>query len=399
MTFDPTPIKLNQHVFMDTAYRHPQLGTEVGREFFDRVAQSAAALASLTAGVSRSVVLVGERRMGKTSLFRHLIERLKATPGFAPAQLPTGGSLRSVDDLFGEIVDQAAAVLGAEDDALAAFEPGLPVDAQLDALGRLCAAAPGLTLVLCLDELDVCLEHQEAPAAERAKIAALVDGLARRGDLPVRLLCTMIRQPERMAPGTLGGLLDRSTLIYLPPFSRADLDEMVNELALAHLGVSLTSAELETFYRESGGWPFFAKLILVALGECALDECALDEWAPAECALAKCAPDGRRVERAVELAALHPAVGEAVAHVFRHYFDRHEKALVIELARQQGRLSAERVARLRPELTAAADSLVKRNFVEPDPDGGYRFRVGLLGPWFRQWSKFQELAETYRLAG
>lgn len=378
MTFDPTPIRLNQHVYRDTGFRHPQLGTEVGREFFDRTVETARALDALAGRTSRCVLIVGERRMGKTSLFRHLIERLKAAPGVVAAQLPPGGSLHSADDLFGEIVDQVAAMLPETGEDPPVFEPGLNAVAQLDALAALFAGQPGGTVVLCLDELDVCLEHQETPPAERARIAALIDGLGEREDLPVKLLCTMIRQPERLATGIAPDLLQRATLIHLPPFSGPDLDQMVAELASEHLGLELKAGDLASIYRASGGWPFFAKVLLVTLGESA--------------------PGARRLEHGCEQAAVHPAVTEAVAHIFRHYLDKNEKCFMIELARRQGRLTAGQAAELGAAGRSAADQLVKRFFVARDPNGGYEFRIGLLAAWFQQWSKFQELAETYTFA-
>lgn len=383
MTFDPTPIRFNQFVFHDHSYRHPQLGVEVGREFFDRVTERAQALEALTGpGAGCSVLLIAERRMGKTSLLRYLIEWLKAAPGFAPVQLPIGGSLHSADDLFGETVDLLAAALGCRDDDLPADLVGLDVAGQLHVLGQLCAAAPGTTIVLCVDELDACLEHQETPEIERRRIAALVNALAGALDgpsnLPIRLLCTMIRPPERL-PGGLAPLLRHARQVHLPPFSRPDLDEMLSELAQAHLGLQLSEDDLALLYRQSGGWPFFAKLLLVSLGK---TEAGAD-----------------RLERAIEAAARYGVVGEAVEHIFRNYFDPNEKALIVELAGEHGSLTAEQIAQDAPQLAAAAGRLTARHFVALDAEGRYEFRIGLLAAWFRQWSKFKEMTETYHAGG
>jgi hypothetical protein len=378
MTFDPTPIKLNQFVFRDAPHPHPQLGVQVGREFFDRVDETARALGALL-GSERAVLLLGERRMGKTSLFRHLIERLKGIDGIEPAPLPPGVALRSADELFSEIVDETAAALGCDEEAAGVFRPGLTAEQQVDALESLCRCEPGTTVVLCIDELDVCLEQQETPAAERAQIAALVDAIVERADLPVKLLCAMIRRPERLPAGAAPRFVSQAARIQLPPFSRGDMDEMLSELGAAHLGRTFSDDDLATVYAASGGWPFFAKLLLISLGEAE---------AGAE-----------RLDVALEQAPRHPAFGEAMAHVFRHYFDRGEKSFVMELARCGGALSPASLTALGPEASVAATSLVGRFFVDLDPDGAYRFRIGLLGPWFRQWSKFAEHSETYRFAG
>ena len=180
MVFDPTPIKLNQFVYWDHPYQHPQLGIEVGREFFDRCAERDQALQVLTSPTDRrAVVILAERRMGKTSLLRHLVERLKASPDLVPVQLPSGGSLHSAVDLFNEICDHMSATLGLEQDGLLEEVDGLDLADQLCVLEQLCNSLAGETVVLCLDELDACLEHQETPAPERGKILGLVNALVR----------------------------------------------------------------------------------------------------------------------------------------------------------------------------------------------------------------------------
>lgn len=376
MVFDPTPIKLNQFVYRDGPYRHPQLGIEVGREFFDRHMEREQALSVLSLRADRRpVIIVGERRMGKTSLLRHLIERLRALPDVVPVQLPIGGSLHSADDLFGEICDHLSAALELDQEAPEAIE-GLSPDEQLAVLRDLCKAAAGRTVVLCLDEVDACLEHQETPADERPKIAALLNALVVEDDLPIRLLCTMIRLPASLPSDALAPFFDRAVVIRLAPFTKEDLDEMLIELAQAHLDLHLRAKDLDALYQQSGGWPFFAKVGLVCLGE-------------AE-------PGPERMARALAAAARHAAVNEAMEHIFRHYFDRDEKALVIALAHAAGnRMAAAQVERPGTGWAAAARRLAARDFLQVDEAGRYSFRIGLLGPWFRQWSKFEEMVEMY----
>lgn len=380
MIFDPTPIQFNKFVYHDRPYRHPQLGSEVGRDFFDRLWERSQAWQALTDPIEpRSVVIVAERRMGKTSLLRYLVEQLKKQPGFVPALLPIGGSLHSADDLFSEIADHTWAALEQSSDDLTANLDGLTVEAQIALLRQLCAVAPGVTVVLCLDELDACLEHQETPDAEARKIAALVNALAAQEDLPIRLLCTTIRPPDQVADGCLAPLLRRAAQFRLAPFARGDSDEMLVELAAAHLGLRLTDDDLTAFYRQSGGWPFFAKLLLVCLGETE--------------------PGDNRPARALDLAARHTALTEALEHIFRNYFDRNEKALVIALVEGHGRLSATQIARLGPAAAAAANRLAERSFLQIEADGSLSFRIGLLAKWFPLWSKYAEMAEAYCARG
>jgi hypothetical protein len=382
MVFDPTPIKLNQFVYWDHPYQHPQLGIEVGREFFDRCAERDQALRALTSPTDRrAVVILAERRMGKTSLLRHLVERLKALPDLVPVQLPSGGSLHSAVDLFNEICDHMSATLGLEQDGLLEEVDGLELADQLCVLEQLCNSLAGETVVLCLDELDACLEHQETPAPERGKILGLVNALVSRDDLPIRLLCTMIRLPMSVTAAEMNPFLERAAPIRLTPFARPEMDEMLTELAQAHLNLRLSSEDLDSLYCQSGGWPFFAKVALVCLGE-------------AE-------PGPGRLTRALEAAARHVAVSEAMEHIFRNYFDRNEKALVIALGQRGGvtGMHVEQIEHLGAELAMAARRLAARDFLQIDANGRCTFRIGLLAAWFRQWSKLEEMAQIYHIDG
>ena len=84
-------------------------------------------------------------------------------------------------------------------------------------------------------------------------------------------------------------------------------------------------------------------------------------------------------------------------HIFRNYFDGDEKALAVALARTPGAAPAAGAAAsgLSPRAALALERLAARNYLQLEPGGRCGFRIGLLAAWFRQWSKFAEMVETY----
>src|SRR6185503_13805705 len=152
-----------------------------------------------------------------------------------------------------------------------------------------------------------------------SKILGLANTLVEITDLPIRLLLTMARLldvPEaRSSP-----LIAKSEQIHLHPFSKADLDAMVKGL----LGQEIPLRDLQRLFELSGGWPYFAKLLLIYLAELTPDE----TW----------------IDRALERAITHSGVELTLENIYAKHFDDDEKALVLLLAKRGGEVSAEEMS-------------------------------------------------------
>ena len=104
VTYDP--IKFNEFVWHDKPYYHPQLRTQVPKDFYDRTGEKAVAERILRSLESRrAIIVVGERRAGKTLFLRLMADRLKRDPSgqFLPIIVPWHG-IHSCIELFCEMV-------------------------------------------------------------------------------------------------------------------------------------------------------------------------------------------------------------------------------------------------------------------------------------------------------
>lgn len=371
--FNPLKIKFNEYVWHDRSYSHPQLGTTVQRDFFDRTDSKKQLETILRTGTQKLAVISGERRAGKTSLLRCFTNNLKTDPGgqFVTVLLP---GVHSRHELVREILQGIAFELDAELPSTGSFDTfqqgPMTTSKFLDNLRRLLDSNPGKMTTLCIDEFDSMVI--DAPVSERGSILALINALVESSDLPIKLLLTIVRVPQ-IPEAHASPLFTKSTPIPLPPFSKADLDEMVTEL-LVDEAKDLSAPDLNRLYQLSGGWPYFAKLLLVHMSDLSPGDTWLDQ------AVVKAIKD-----RSGEV---------AIKHIYTHHFDDQEKMIALLLAQQEGKIKAEEVSFLDISLQTAAKELVNRHFVIIDNSGNYLFRIGFLTHWFRSWARFEEEVEN-----
>jgi hypothetical protein len=228
------------------------------------------------------------------------------------------------------------------------------------------ANTPCNRLILAIDEFDSLLKDVEEPSA----IISLVCALVTNTSLNIQLLLTMSHVPDLLS----GTCLEKpvSKAITLRPFSREDMDEMI--LDIIGDAQPISSDELQTIYELSGGWPFYAKWLLVGMADL-----------PA-------GPD--QISQALEVAVKIKDVEPRIVDIYSKHFDDDEKALVLLLAECGDYLIASQLEQSGMAMQAAARRLARRGFIRIETDGGCRFRIGLLGPWFRKWTRYD--LEVYR---
>jgi hypothetical protein len=375
--FDPTKIKWNEPVWCDQPYIHPQLGITVPRDFYDRTDEKKRLELFIQDNTQKLAIILGERRSGKTSMLKLQLERFKIAWGqpfiivFFPWQ-----SVRSRHELIKEILQTTASELEAELPLMNRSGDGQLLSMTnsefLHTMRRLLGPRPDKKVVVCIDELDSMI--YEAPRNEGGAILGLVNALVENTDLPIKLLLTMVRFPD--LPETyVSPLFARSLRVDLSPFSKADLDEMVQD-HLPDDSKYLFEQDLDRLYEFSGGWPHFAKMLLVYTPDLRPGNLGLDD--------------------AVAQAIDDPGVELTIRHIYNEHFDDQEKQVVLLLSKRHERLAAETVSLLDASLHAALARLEKRCFVAKDQAMNYRFRIGFLAHWFPRWVQFEEEVE-YRL--
>lgn len=365
---DPNRIGLGQEVFHDCSGPGAQEGSQ--KDFFGRQNQKKEILEHLRHGSHEPILVRGERRMGKTSMLRLIEAALKEGPDaerfIVPRRLHVA-YFRDATTLVNEMAAILTTALGTED-----YEPfpvGTTFSPQraITAFRGMLKDVAGRTVVFILDELDEMLEAPDTLPEERRDILLLLRGF--RAQRSVKFLCSFIRIPARLSR-EVDSFVCECKVIELPPLARDPFIEMVRELA--DPGLRLNKKDLDLIYRQSGGWPFFAKVILWYLVQEPAGARRLDR------ALSKVVEDRRDGRLAM-----------AMNHIFEHHFDADEKMLVAMVSEDDNPTALSKLIRASSQnrdapcwLPGAADRLIDRDYLQRE-GGGVVFRVGLLGPWFR----------------
>jgi hypothetical protein len=371
---DRMTIRFNEAVWHDQVYMHPQLRVRMPRDFFNCAAEKAQIERIVKTSKHKVAAITGERRTGKTSLLKLLIERLErdSSDQFLPVFVPWQGVVSS-SDLGGDILYAAHQRIIHTLPSATALDIDLPNPASAQefvaTIQRLLALQPGKTIVIAIDEIDSILEG--ALGDEQDRIADLLTPLAESADLPVRLALAMTRIPESARGSRLFDLTRHAGKVRLRPFSQADFNIMVGELLGAQ--VALPTDQIQRLFELAGGWPYFGKLLLSAFAETPAGE----QW----------------FERMLTAALANPNVNDTLRNIYTRHLDEHEKAVVLLLSQGRGTAGAAQIAAAGPDLAAAAARLDERDILVTRPDGGYTFRVGFIAEWLPKWPKYAEEVE------
>lgn len=358
-------IKFNEPVWHDTPYLHPQLRTETIEDFFDRIELKDQLRTRLSKEDACLTLIQGERRSGKTSLLRLLEHDLKNNPHFLPLCLPWQG-ITSRDSLVNELLESCAFELDVD---IPFFPEGSVSDEVfLSALGQLTRKSDKAIIVF-VDEFDSIIE-QSLPM-EGAKILKLINTFITDTNLPFSLVMTLVKKPD-LGEGKAFAQHDMWSLL---PFPIEDISLMFSTLlALSDQDPKINL--IPEIYQLSGGWPYFAKLLMLCLAEQKKDSWDLTSAATA--------------------AVNHPLLERAIDHIYSKHFTWQEQSVMLMLALDKGTLSAEAVLAGGVEMETAVSRLIQRNYLKKHANGDIRFRIGLLNYWFPQWIRFHEEVEAHR---
>jgi len=335
------------------------------RDFFDRTAERLHIQHAFQAATSKPIVILGERRIGKTSLLNVSTNWLSAQP---QTIVVFPGPWNSLPQFKLEFLSALASASGER----------LRQKEWLDANGRLqlasvtefvgacretCAAARDQRFVICIDEFDSFLLKCSDPV-EREEIQTLAFYLIEKTRLPVTLFFTMTRPTEKIGRAYPTSFLNKSEQIHLHPLSRPDTAAMVTGL----LGNAFVFSEdsLNYLYRLSGGHPYFVKALLDSLVNPPL-----------------AAPPGAHIDRAWIDRAVAQAIDRAevqstLTNLLETHFADDERGLLAHLAQAGGRSAPTQVL---DEWQPAVMALAKRDYVSVQPDGEVALRIDFLRPW------------------
>jgi hypothetical protein len=345
------------------------------------------------------VVILGERRIGKTSMQTVAARRLEADDALQIELLflPFGSSLDSTAHFALELLQALSSRAGCDVPegglvrAGERLELGSPGE-YVRALRRVLSGSAGRECLICVDEFDALLRKIEKSDRENnERDAERLNGLVtylveqtQRESLPIRLFFSMTATPETVSDSSGSSFISASTLVQLKPFARADMEEMVQRLLSP--SVQVLPAAQERLYALSGGHPYVTKLLLYNLLEPFHFE-----------------PEGLVVDEAAVDGALAAAVDdakprEAFGNLYRIWLSNRERQLLLLLAARQlkGRavVSRQELKVLGLESITAAKRLDDRGYLAAVEEAGgepesYQLRIGFLGHWLRHWERYE----------
>ena len=249
-------VKFAEYVWHDQPYLHPQLKTTMPKDFYGR--QEAIQKAKTTLQLSsRPVIFIGERRAGKTSIFKLIMRSLRNEVDFIPVEI-SWLEVHSAAELMREMLVSiyeklelsSATMLDAFEKAHSPAEFRHLMQDMLENSSKIVA--------LGIDEFDTLLFEQSEE--ERKKIIGAVISLVEADEFPVRVVLTMTREPASIETGYASPLTTKSEKIRLEPFSKAEMNEML--LGILEDQLPISERERSEIFELSGGWPYFAKALL-----------------------------------------------------------------------------------------------------------------------------------------
>lgn len=357
------------------------------KDFYGRRAELERISEVLLSNQRLPVVIMGERRIGKTSLQNIAVQRLRAAePGYIPVFVEPRG-ITSLDEFAEAIFQRLCTHLkkGLQETGLLGEDARLHLETPSQfktAFLQLQGPASRETILLCVDEFEEIIRKAdlETGGRESARIDALTHALVEETDLPVRLLFTMTRLPESVQKSYPTPLTHFSEIIELRPFTPGEMNEML--LGITQEALIFSAPEKHWLFGMSGGHPYFAKLLLANL---------VERQKPSKL---PAVVDQAMLALALQAAIQDPRANHVLENIYKVHFSDHEKRVMLWLA-ERGRpvAAAEFKAAGLPLLTAAR-TLVRRDYLV-EQEGRFEFQIKLLGRWLQNWIEFEEELERF----
>jgi DNA-binding winged helix-turn-helix (wHTH) protein len=335
----------------------------------------------------KPVIVLGERRIGKTSLQLVTSKRVttRGEGRFVPLLLPPASAIHSFEDYAREMLQSLCSYLGK-----GLHEAGLTdekgrirmatIGQFMDAIASLLDGAPEKSFIVCVDEFDAVLRNCNAAEADR--ILALTEHISERSGLPLFIYFTMTRLPETMISSLPSPLISKSESVELGPFSRSETVEMVT--GLLEDQVVLEDAAMERLLHLSGGHPYFVKLLL--------DHLLTRHGKGPGLIISQ-----QMLEQVIPEAARDPRARHALDNIYKVHFTRPERQLALLLAERGAGIADEELRVLGAEFVTAAKRLERRGYLTLREGLGYAFRVQFLGRWLGDWEEFEEEMEALNI--
>lgn len=296
----------------------------------------------------RAIWLFGERRSGKSSMLKMLLEKLKAQKEFLAIEIPWQ-SIFSLNDFYKEFLHQLDKAINEEN-----ILPQNPSISFWDSLDERRKKIGQRVLVIGIDEIDSIIIDR---VDENSKIEILGCILRLINSEPnTKVILTSVREAHHIEE--FKSLVPKSEAIQLAPFLDEDIDKLVRGLS-----PNISNEEAKQITEISGGWPYYAKAVLYNFLAPSVTVSNIEQ--------------ARR--KAVK------SVAPTCDHLYRHHWGNDEKRALWLLANKY-QIQPEEFSKLNISIRTALRELSSRGYVINENDQ-YRLRIGLISDWLQGWTR------------
>lgn len=358
-------------------------------KFYDRQSEVERAINVLLSRTRIPVLVIGERRIGKTSLQNVVVEKAKTMdPRLKVITIEPRGCT-SIDAFFRAIMQRLDTLMQSEASAShwLNLRSGFHLDTP-DQFDQVLQDAFRISredkIILCVDEFDEIVRlANNVGKIEKERLFGLIHHLIERTVLPISLFFTITRLPELTTMEFPSPLVTKSEIVELLPMEWHTSLGMI-EWLLEDKPISLDTEAREVIATMAGGHPYFIKLLVSNL--------MTDENQTGETTGIGVAEMWKQViPRAIE----DNRAAYAIENLYRAHFSLAEKKVILYMAERGEPVEGDELGKAPPEIQRALRSLLRRNYLAIK-ENKYMTRVRFLDYWFRNWIEFEE--EMERLA-
>ena len=333
---------------------------------------------SLTGDNDQGVLLLGERKFGKTSFLNCIVNLFPRNEGsFKTIRVDTFNVKHSVQSFAGQLLARMYRRAGLPIPS-EAEEHNFDVEAFFSACEAIIEEKPDLRFVIFIDELDSALTHAVSKE-DAAIILQLLDRLLTDPSLPICLLLTATDADAlRSYPGGVD-FVDNLGIRKIPLYSEIEMEDLVQHLAMP-VTLDFEQAALNRIFFYSGGQIYFVKLIVSACiaqassmgGTKRITEQVVDDLIHAVIE-----PHSSSFSEASNF---HETVFPTMSNIYERHFSDQEKRFM-RLLTEAGRIlqsSSPQVAQ--EQLTPVANTLYRRGYINKFMRGGedeFTWRIGI----------------------
>lgn len=348
---------------------------EAASDLFGREAQVRRVQEALGRAGRLTVVLLGGRLVGKTSVLNVVAQWAEAEASYQVIRLAHAGSR---EELMAEIVHGIHERVGASrstnreltrQDALRNSTVARFVKLVHELAGR----APHSRFLLCVDEFDSLL--QGCPDGTARQLLDLVTYLTEQARLPTRFLFTMSRVPEVIARSYGSPFLNQATIVELGPWPEGQTRQFADWLLGGRLRMDPTGHA--ALFAATGGHPYVTKAVLQELLEA---EPATADPVAAAAAYAA-AVDAAAVDAAVAAAVRSREVDIALSNIASVYLPDGAVPVLDRAATSPTGLTHASIRDL-PAPDTILDTLTEAGLLTRE-HRHYRLRLGMWRQWRR----------------